>query len=83
MDNNKIASGLSSLFTIAKNMVNDVDQYVDDSIQKERFNMCMECPDLIKLTNQCSKCGCFVGLKTKFKQEECPIQKWRKNENTN
>nr|WP_235596206.1 DUF6171 family protein [Leptospira weilii] len=28
------------------------------------------------LSERCSVCGCFVRLKTKLKQESCPIKKW-------
>ena len=50
-----------------------------NKIQKlgnERFSICKECPELIKLTNQCKKCGCFMKIKTKFKQAKCPLGKW-------
>ena len=42
-----------------------------------RFKICKTCPELIKATNQCKVCGCFMNLKTKLIQAECPIGKWR------
>lgn len=41
-----------------------------------RFDMCKACPELIKLSNQCKKCGCFMILKTKLAKAECPLGKW-------
>ena len=41
-----------------------------------RFNICLECPELIKLSKQCKQCGCFMPLKVKMKLSECPIKKW-------
>lgn len=41
-----------------------------------RYSICKECPELIKLTKQCKKCGCFMAAKTKIKLATCPIGKW-------
>ena len=41
-----------------------------------RISICEECPRLIKLTYTCSKCGCFMKVKTKFEQSKCPLEKW-------
>ena len=43
---------------------------------EERYSICKECPHHIKLTDQCSKCGCFLRLKALFKDQKCPIGKW-------
>jgi hypothetical protein len=51
-------------------------EYVDPSVQKERFAICAECPKLTKLTSQCKLCGCFMKIKTKLAHAECPIGKW-------
>lgn len=47
-----------------------------DAIAQERYDMCLGCEHLIKLTKQCKKCGCFMNLKTKLAGAECPIGKW-------
>lgn len=52
------------------------DEQVSEDVQKERFNICLSCPELIKLTKQCKKCGCFMALKTKLENASCPIGKW-------
>ena len=41
-----------------------------------RYKICLECPELIKATKQCRRCGCFMAAKTKLKDAECPIGKW-------
>ena len=56
------------------------DSKVSDEIQKERFDICLSCPELTKLTSQCKKCGCFMKLKTTLKEAACPIGKWGKHE---
>ena len=42
----------------------------------KRLDICKSCPELIKLTSTCKKCGCFMKLKTHLKYAECPIGKW-------
>lgn len=43
---------------------------------EERLNICKACPELIQLTSQCKKCGCFMSIKTKLESAKCPIGKW-------
>lgn len=49
---------------------------VPDHIKKERLDICKACPELIKLTTQCKKCGCFMDAKTGLPHAECPLGKW-------
>lgn len=49
---------------------------LSEESQKERMDICLSCPELIKLTDQCKKCGCFMQLKTKLAEATCPIGKW-------
>ena len=42
----------------------------------KRMSICEECPELIELTKQCKKCGCFMLLKTKLETATCPLNKW-------
>jgi hypothetical protein len=51
---------------------------VETVIAQKRFEICKSCPELIKLTSQCKKCGCFMEAKTKLPNAECPIGKWDK-----
>lgn len=41
-----------------------------------RISICEGCEHFIKMTKQCSKCGCFMKLKTKLTDASCPIGKW-------
>lgn len=49
---------------------------VSVEIQKERMEICKECPMFIKLTSQCKECGCFMEAKTKLPDAFCPLEKW-------
>jgi hypothetical protein len=51
---------------------------VSSSIQNERMDICRACPELIKITSQCKKCGCFMKEKTKLADASCPLNKWNK-----
>lgn len=57
-------------------MLDPTVERVSEEIAKKRFNICKGCPELIKLTNQCKKCGCFMSAKTKLSIASCPIGKW-------
>ena len=52
------------------------DNFITEDISESRFSICKECPELIKLTSQCKKCGCFMSAKTKLKNATCPLGKW-------
>jgi len=55
----------------------DPSKIVDsEEISNRRFEICKACPELIKLTKQCKKCGCLMHLKTKVEAATCPIGKW-------
>lgn len=45
-------------------------------ISDNRLSICKECPELIKFTTQCKKCGCFMAAKTKLENATCPLGKW-------
>jgi hypothetical protein len=57
-------------------MINPETEWVDETLFNERFSICKECPELIKLTKQCKKCGCFMTVKSKMKLASCPLGKW-------
>lgn len=50
--------------------------HTTDEIQKERYDICLSCPELIQATKTCKLCGCFMNHKTKLKAASCPINKW-------
>lgn len=57
-------------------LVNPNTEWADESLSLNRYSICKSCPELIKLTTQCKKCGCFMAAKTKLQKATCPIGKW-------
>jgi hypothetical protein len=49
---------------------------VTENVAEERYSICLGCPELLKLTKQCKKCGCFMAIKSKMKVASCPLGKW-------
>lgn len=41
---------------------------------EHRMNICRSC-DKLKMAF-CSECGCFMPIKTRLKNAECPLKKW-------
>lgn len=52
------------------------ENYVEENIADYRYDICKACPFFMQSTSQCSKCGCFMKLKTKLENAECPIGSW-------
>lgn len=48
----------------------------EKELAEKRYAICNSCPELIKLTKQCKKCGCFMLAKTKLQLATCPLEKW-------
>jgi hypothetical protein len=48
----------------------------EENKSEERYKICLSCPELVQLTKQCKKCGCFMPSKTKLESAKCPLQKW-------
>ena len=57
-------------------LINPNTEWASEEKSNERFSICKSCPELIKLTSQCKKCGCFMKAKTKLEKAVCPIGKW-------
>lgn len=57
-------------------MLNPQTKHASPELAEQRMSICLSCPELIKLTHQCKKCGCFMGAKTKLEAAKCPIGKW-------
>jgi hypothetical protein len=49
---------------------------VEEELSNKRLAICSSCPEYVRLTHQCKKCGCIMNLKTKLPHAECPIGKW-------
>ena len=41
-----------------------------------RMGECLKCDFLIPAQSRCSKCGCFMNVKTRLQTSKCPIGKW-------
>lgn len=57
-------------------LINPNSEWANEEVSSERYSICKECPELVKLTKQCKKCGCFMAAKTKLQAATCPLGKW-------
>jgi hypothetical protein len=48
----------------------------DKELIEQRLAICNTCPAFRPKTQRCSKCGCFMQLKSTLLQAKCPIGKW-------
>lgn len=49
---------------------------VTEEVYNERMALCMSCEFLEKEHVRCTKCGCFMKVKSAFKKTYCPVGKW-------
>ena len=42
----------------------------------KRKAICDQCPFLNKNQDRCTKCGCYMAVKTYLRASNCPIGKW-------
>jgi hypothetical protein len=47
-----------------------------EDLTKERLKICAQCEYFGKLANQCKLCGCFMDVKARLLEAECPMEKW-------
>lgn len=45
-------------------------------VYESRLNTCKSCEHAYKPTLTCKKCGCFMKIKAKMPEMNCPIGKW-------
>jgi hypothetical protein len=57
-------------------IVNPNTEWASEEKATKRYDICQACPELISLTKQCKKCGCFMVAKTKLELATCPLGKW-------
>ncbi len=41
-----------------------------------RLTICRTCPFFRHVDERCSKCGCYMAVKTYLRAEHCPVGKW-------
>lgn len=61
-------------------------EHVNKQTYNERMTLCHTCPNRIKKEglkfnkkSRCPFCKCFIHLKCKIRQEECPVGDWNKD----
>ena len=57
-------------------LLNPMTKPADKELARLRLETCLNCPELIKTTKQCKKCGCLMTVKTKLEAAKCPMGKW-------
>jgi hypothetical protein len=57
-------------------LFNPQESKVSENVLNKRLDVCYICPQFIKATKQCKKCGCFMSLKAKLENATCPLNKW-------
>lgn len=57
-------------------MINPMVERVSEEVEKARYEICEQCPELLEITKQCKQCGCFMKAKTKIANATCPLNKW-------
>ena len=57
-------------------LLNPNTEWSESGEGERRLNICLSCDRLIRVTNQCKECGCFMNLKVKLKDATCPLGKW-------
>jgi hypothetical protein len=57
-------------------------EFVPRDVHEQRLRICMGCPYITRINlllasyHMCRVCGCAVALKTRFRRQHCPKQKW-------
>jgi hypothetical protein len=67
---------MGAIDVIYKNLSGKSPEHVHPVIKSQRMSKCKVCEKLAFGTN-CSVCACFIDLKTRYKAESCPIDKWK------
>lgn len=49
---------------------------VTEDVYNQRMQICNTCEFFRKDDKRCTKCGCFMEAKTRFKKTFCPIHHW-------
>ena len=50
---------------------------VSNGVYKKRLSICEDCEHYFKPTMQCKICKCFMFMKAKVINTNCPIGKWK------
>ena len=67
---------LGSLGKTAKAAISGQGVKVTAETAEARLAICRTCPFFRHTDERCSKCGCYMAVKTYLKAEKCPVGKW-------
>lgn len=57
-------------------MLNPKEPRSSEDVVQDRLTICATCEFFKPRTQQCSKCGCFMKMKTQLERAYCPLHKW-------
>lgn len=49
---------------------------ISEAEAKSRLEICKSCEFFNTESQRCTKCGCYMSVKTYLKAEKCPVGKW-------
>lgn len=78
---------LPSMTAMAKNVLGSLGRVVQavatgqnvrlgKAAAEARLAICKVCPFFRHVDERCSKCGCYMAVKTYLRAEKCPVGKW-------
>ena len=56
--------------------MNYLDIFLEKTEAQKRFDICKKCDQIKIPLYQCDQCGCFMKIKVKMKNSNCPLDKW-------
>lgn len=67
---------ISSIGQVAKQAIQGKGVYNNEEIAQRRLGRCNKCEFFRKSDQRCSRCGCWMAVKTYLKAMECPLKYW-------
>jgi len=68
----------ASVKKVVHGATGEIFRMVDEEVEEQRYNICLECEEFREVTKQCKICNCFMPMKVKFEKTECPKDYWPK-----
>jgi len=80
-----VTPAMPSVLQMGKNLLNTTTDVVKGALNGEgvslteeqanaRLDICKQCEFYVN--ERCSKCGCYMAVKTHLKAASCPVNKW-------
>jgi hypothetical protein len=76
-----VSTQITNFISSSVNHITSGMKTVPNHVKEERLSICNNCPFF--KDNRCSKCGCFMNIKTAWAEQSCPEGKWNKYEEDN